>query len=65
MNGGTLALLIAGLLCFGAGAYLAATDNRTTGIALMSMGLIFQVLTLRQLKLARTGQARKDNGDAG
>ena len=44
-----------------AGAYLAATGNRTTGIALMSMGLIFQVLTLRQLKAAK----KKDNGDAG
>ena len=61
MNGGTLALMIAGLVGFGAGAYLAATGERTTGIALMSMGLIFQVLTLRQLKAART----KDKNDAG
>lgn len=60
MNGGTLALMIAGLVGFLAGAYLAATGNRTTGIALMSMGLIFQVLTLRQLKLAKT----KDDRDA-
>ncbi|MCK0128281.1 hypothetical protein [Erythrobacter sp. F6033] len=62
MNGGVLALAIAGLFCFFAGAYLAATsDNRTTGIVLMSMGLLFQVLCLRQLKVNRT----KDNGDAG
>ena len=61
MNGGTLALMIAGLACFGVGAYLAATGERTTGIVLMSMGLIFQVLTLRQLKAART----KDKNDAG
>ncbi|BDI61229.1 hypothetical protein [Qipengyuania nanhaisediminis] len=53
MNVGTIAMLIAGLFCFGVGAYLAATGNRTTGIALMAMGLIFQVLTLRQLKSAR------------
>jgi len=61
MNGGTLVLMIAGLVGFGAGAYLAATGERATGIALMSMGLIFQVLTLRQLKAART----KDKNDAG
>ena len=60
MSAGTIALLIAGLFCFGTGADLAATGSRTTGIALMSMGLIFQVLTLRQLKLAK-----KDAGDAG
>ena len=61
MNGGVLALMIAGLIGFGAGAYLAATGERPLGIGLMAMGLIFQVLTLRQLKLAK----RKDTGDAG
>ena len=61
MNGGVLALMIAGLFGFGAGAWLAATGERNTGIALMAMGLMFQVLTLRQLKLAK----KKDNGDAG
>ena len=50
MNGGTLALMIAGLGGFLAGAYLASTGERPVGIALMGMGLIFQVLTLRQLK---------------
>ena len=53
MNGGLLALMIAGLVCFGAGAYLAATGERPLGISLMAMGLIFQVLTLRQLKMAK------------
>ena len=53
LDGGTIALMIAGLVGFGAGAYLAATHSHTTGIALMSMGLIFQVLTLRRLKLAK------------
>ncbi|MEP3420796.1 MAG: hypothetical protein ABJN35_03615 [Erythrobacter sp.] len=61
MNGGVLALMIAGLVGFGVGAYLAATGERTTGIALMAMGLMFQVLTLRQLKLAKS----KDDDDAG
>ena len=61
IDGGTIALMIAGLVGFGAGAYLAATHSRTTGIALMSMGLIFQVLTLRRLKLVKNG----DDRDAG
>ncbi|MFU7528566.1 hypothetical protein [Qipengyuania sp. ASV99] len=61
MNGGVLALLLAGLIGFGAGAYLAATGERGIGIALMAMGLIFQVLTLRQLKLAKM----KGSPDAG
>ena len=54
MNGATLVLMMAGLIGFGVGAYLAATGARTTGIALMSVGLMFQVLTLRQLKLAKS-----------
>ncbi|MBV7260213.1 hypothetical protein [Erythrobacter crassostreae] len=62
MNSSVLILAIAGLFCFFAGAYLAATnDNRTTGIVLMSMGLLFQVVCLRQLKMNKT----KDDGDAG
>lgn len=60
MNGGVLALMIAGLVGFGAGAYLAATGERPVGIALMAMGLMFQVLTLRQLRAAK-----KDDSDAG
>lgn len=60
MNGGTLALMIAGLVGFGAGAYLAATGDRPLGISLMAMGLLFQVLTLRQLRAAK-----KDHRDAG
>jgi Zn-dependent membrane protease YugP len=59
MNGGTLALMIAGLVGFGAGAYLAATGSREVGIVLMGGGLIFQVLTLRQLRAMK-----KDGGDA-
>ena len=60
MNGGTLALMIAGLVGFGVGAYLAATGERPLGISMMAMGLIFQVLTLRQLRAAK-----KDQSDAG
>ena len=60
MNGGTLALMVAGLVGFGAGAYLAATGSREVGIVLMVAGLIFQVLTLRQLRAMK-----KDGSDAG
>ena len=60
INGGVLALMIAGFVAFGGGAWLAATGSREVGIIMMGMGLIFQVLTLRQLKLAKA----KDNGDA-
>ena len=60
MNGGILALMIAGFFSFGAGAYLAATGDRTIGIVLMANGLIFQALTLRQLRAAK-----KDDSDAG
>ena len=60
MNGGVLALMIAGFVSFGAGAYLAATGERTIGIVLMANGLIFQALTLRQLRAAK-----KDDNDAG
>ena len=59
MNGGIVALIFAGLVGFGAGAYLAATGERTTGIALMAMALIMQALALRQIKMIK-----KDGDDA-
>ena len=62
MNGATIAFMIAGLVGFGAGAYLAATGERPTGIALMAMGLLFQVLTLRQLRLAKARRGNRENG---
>ena len=61
MNVGILALMVAGLVGFCAGAYIAATGERTLGVALMGMGLVFQALTLRQLRIARA----KDLSDAG
>ena len=61
MSMSTIILAVAGLFCFFAGVYLSATGNRTTGIALMAMGLIFQVLCLKQLKQAKN----KDLSDAG
>lgn len=60
MNSLVLSMMIAGFACFGFGAYLAATDERSTGIVLMGLGLLFQVLTLRQLRLAKS----KGSGDA-
>ena len=53
MTPSTLGLMIAGLVGFGAGAYLAATGSREIGIVLMGAGLLCQVLTLRQLKRAK------------
>ena len=51
---------------FDDGAWLAATGSREIGIAMMAVGLLFQVLTLRQLKTARKGQTtQKGSGDAG
>jgi len=47
---GTLVMMVAGLAAFAAGAILAATGDRTLGIALMVAGLILQVLTLLRLK---------------
>ena len=61
MNGATIAFAIAGLVGFFAGAYLAATGERPVGITLMAMGLMFQVLCLVQLKMAK----KKDMDDAG
>ena len=61
MNGSIIALMIAGLVGFLGGAYLAAEGKHTTGVAMMAMGLIFQVLTLRQLRAI----SKKDEDDAG
>lgn len=57
MSGVTLATMIAGLACFGLGAFLSATGEKNTGIVLMGLGLVFQVLTLRQMRLARIARA--------
>ena len=59
MNGGTLAFIFAGLASFLVGAYLASSGDRESGIALMGVGLLFQVLALRQIKMAKKG-----SGDA-
>ena len=61
MNGGTIALVFAGLVGFGSGAYIASTGERPLGISMMAMGLIFQVLALRQLRIAK----KKEMDDAG
>ncbi|MEM7664388.1 MAG: hypothetical protein AAF250_00895 [Pseudomonadota bacterium] len=58
MNGGTLVLAFVGLAGFFAGVYLSATGERTLGIALMGVGLLFQMLTLRQLKRAKKSEGR-------
>ena len=60
MNGAVVALMIAGLVGFGAGAYLSATGEREVGIMLMAAGLAFQILTLFQLRRAR--KAQRDAG---
>lgn len=63
MNGAVIALMIAGLVGFGVGAYLAATGEKSTGIVLMGMGLTFQVLTLRQLRMARKAREMQKGSD--
>ena len=60
MNGGLIALIIAGLGSFLIGVYLASTGERTMGIALMAMGLAFQVLSLVRLKAIRNAGDRGD-----
>lgn len=60
MNGGILALILAGFIGFGFGAYLAATGEHTMGVVLMGMGLIFQILALRHIK-----SVKKGSGNAG
>ena len=61
MNGGIIALIFAGFLGFGVGAYLAATGERPLGIVLMSSGLVFQALALMRIRQLKD----KDSGDAG
>ena len=61
MSRATILLMIGGLVGFGAGVGLSANGQRELGIALMGVGLVLQVLTLRQMKLAR----KKDANDAG
>ncbi|MEM6856341.1 MAG: hypothetical protein AAF559_00595 [Pseudomonadota bacterium] len=61
MNGGFLALAIAGLIGFLAGAYLASTGERMLGITFMGFGLMFQALTLRHMKMAK--KSTMDQGE--
>jgi hypothetical protein len=61
MNSVTLAFMIAGLLAFAAGAWFAATGERTAGIGFMMGGLAMQVLTLIRLKQEK----KKGMHDAG
>lgn len=65
MSGAVILLMVTGLAAFGAGAYLSATGGRELGIALMGVGLLFQVLTLRQMRIARKARARggQSHGD--
>ncbi len=61
MNSGTLILMLAGLLAFAGGAWLAATGDRSLGIISMMGGLAFQILTLIRLKQEK----KKGMRDAG
>lgn len=61
MSRTTILLMLGGLIAFGAGVGLSANGERELGIALMGVGLVLQVLTLRQMKLAR----KKGIDDAG
>jgi hypothetical protein len=54
LDGGTVAFILAGLIAFGVGAYLAATGEQGTGVVLMAVGLAFQVMSLARLRQSRT-----------
>jgi hypothetical protein len=56
MHKSVLILIVAGFVCFGAGAYLSATGERPIGIALMAAGLAFQVLSLARMRRMRLSQ---------
>ncbi|WP_209347718.1 hypothetical protein [Pontixanthobacter sp. CEM42] len=49
----TILYAICGLASFLIGAYNASAGERTLGIALMGIGLLFQVLALRGIRAAR------------
>jgi Zn-dependent membrane protease YugP len=53
MNGVTLAFAILGLTGFAFGAVLSATGQVETGVILMGLGLVFQVISLVRLKRAK------------
>ncbi|MEE4153920.1 MAG: hypothetical protein V2I27_07145 [Erythrobacter sp.] len=53
MNGMTLALAGSGLIGFALGAYFSATGELETGVVLMGLGLVFQVISLARLRRAR------------
>jgi Zn-dependent membrane protease YugP len=53
MNPLTLALAILGLTGFALGAVLTATGPFEMGVILMGMGLVFQVISLVQIKRAK------------
>ncbi len=56
----TLLYAVCGLASFLIGASVAATGDRTMGIALMAIGLFFQVLALRSLRMAKARNAPGD-----
>jgi Zn-dependent membrane protease YugP len=49
----TLAFAGAGLTGFALGAYFSATGQLETGVILMGLGLVFQVISLVRLKRAK------------
>lgn len=64
MNRSVLFLIVAGFVTFGAGAWVAASGERSVGIALMAAGLAFQVLSLARMRRARLSQKAGQMGDA-
>jgi Zn-dependent membrane protease YugP len=60
MNPLTLLLAILGLTGFAGGAVLSATGSYETGVILMGLGLVFQVISLVRLKRAK----RKESSNA-
>jgi Zn-dependent membrane protease YugP len=62
MNAVTLLLAILGLTGFALGAVLSATGQLETGVILMGLGLVFQVISLVRLKRAKQKESSNARG---
>lgn len=53
MNSLTLLLALLGLAGFAAGVVLSASGQKETGVVLMGLGLVFQVISLVRIRRAK------------
>lgn len=64
MNPLTLLLAILGLSGFALGAVLSATSMIETGVILMGLGLVFQVISLVRIRRAKMQAIEEGRSDA-